>query len=154
MLFRSLAVIGVMVVGKIALAWYFKRKGTETASDALLASATEARMDSLISASTLTTALIYLTTGMAFEAWLAALISLAIVKAGFDVLREAISKVLGQRVSGELPRAIKETVRPVDGKVVICGFRHTPFQYMQGGCLYVGGKVFGKGGYILRWSSP
>lgn len=111
----SLAVIGVMVVGKIALAWYFKRKGTETASDALLASATEARMDSLISASTLATALIYLATGMAFEAWLAALISLAIVKAGFDVLREAISKVLGQRVSGELSRAIKETVRPVDG---------------------------------------
>lgn len=111
----SLVVIGVMVIGKIALAWYFKRRGTETASDALLASATEARMDSLISASTLAAALVYLATGVAFEAWLGALISFAIVKAGFDVLREAISKVLGQRVSGELSRAIKETVRSVEG---------------------------------------
>jgi divalent metal cation (Fe/Co/Zn/Cd) transporter len=37
------------------------------------------------------------------------------MKAGFDILKEALDKILGQRVDGDLSRAIKQTVAETEG---------------------------------------
>ena len=111
----GLVIIAVAVVVKIALGTYFKRVGGQVNSDSLTASGTDALLDAVISASTILAALIYLGTGLSLEAPLGAIISLVIIKAGYDVLSETVSKLLGRRIESELSQGIKETVLGVDG---------------------------------------
>lgn len=111
----TLGVVAVAVVAKIALGLFTKAQGARLRSDSLVASGTDALMDSIISASTLMAALVYLLAGVSLEAWLGAVISLVIIKSGVDILREAISHILGERVSHELSTGIKRTVGEVPG---------------------------------------
>ncbi len=53
---------------------------------------------------------IFLIFHISLEAWLGAIISLVIIKSGFEMLRETISQILGERNDPELARSIKETV--------------------------------------------
>lgn len=112
---RTLAVVAVAVATKIVLGLYTKRRGEQFHSDSLVASGTDALMDSIISASTLVAALVFLTTGVSLEAWLGAIISVIIIKSGVDILREAISHILGERVDSALSQGIKRTVEQVPG---------------------------------------
>ena len=72
-------------------------------------------MDSVISASTLVAAFFFLRKGISLEAWLGAVISLVIVKAGLEMLSDTLSKLLGERAQPELIVAIKGTVLEVPG---------------------------------------
>ena len=111
----SLVIVAVAVIVKIVLGQYVKRVGEQVNSDALVNSGEDARLDSVISASTLVAAGIFLTFGVAVEAWLGAIISLVIIKAGVDMLRETVSKILGERNDLELTKSIKETVKSFPG---------------------------------------
>jgi cation diffusion facilitator family transporter len=111
----SLVIVGVAVVVKIVLGRYFVLKGKSVESSSLIASGTDASMDSVISASTLLAALIFVFTGVSLEAWLGAVISVVIVKAGVDIIRDAISKLLGERVSSELADKVRKIVCSVGG---------------------------------------
>lgn len=111
----SLIIVGVAVGVKLLLGLYVKRSGKRVNSDALIASGTDALFDSIISASTLVAAVIFLTTGLSLEAYLGVVISAIIIKSGIEMLRETLSKILGERIDAELSNAIKNTVRGVDG---------------------------------------
>lgn len=111
----SLAIVAVAVLVKILLGRYVTSKGKQLASDSLAASGTDALMDAALSASTLVAALITVFAHVSIEAWVGAIISAFIIKAGFDVLREAIGKMLGQRVDAEQAREVKRVVRSVPG---------------------------------------
>ena len=111
----TLIVVATAVVVKIVLGQYTKRQGRLLNSDTLLASGADATMDAVISASTLAAAGIYLATGVALEAWLGAIISLIIIKSGVDMLRESISKIVGERVDPSIAHAVKESVCSVPG---------------------------------------
>lgn len=106
----SMIIIGVAVLVKIVLGRYVKGVGEKVNSDSLINSGTDAMLDSIISASTLAAAIIYITTDISLEAWLGAVISLIIIKSGIDMLRETISQLLGERVDADLARDIKKTV--------------------------------------------
>ena len=56
-------------------------------------------------------ALIYLNFHISLEAYLGVIISVIILKAGFDQLRETVSQLLGERIDAELARDIKETIQ-------------------------------------------
>ncbi len=107
----ALIIIGVAVVVKIVLGLYVRATGEKVNSDSLVASGKDALLDSVISASTLLAAAIFLIWGVSLEAWLGAMISLVIIKAGIDMLREGVSSILGERVESEVSRQIRETVR-------------------------------------------
>lgn len=111
----TLVVVGVAVAAKIALGLYTRSQGERYNSDSLVASGTDALTDSIISASTLVAALVYVTTGISLEAYLGAVISIVIIKAGVEILRDAISHILGQRVDSELSVGVKHTVEQVPG---------------------------------------
>lgn len=66
-------------------------------------------LDAVISASTLAAAGIFLLFGVPLEAWLGAIISLVIIKAGLDMLKETVSKILGERNDPELAKSIKQS---------------------------------------------
>lgn len=111
----GLFIIVVAVVVKLVLGRYVKRVGQEVNSDSLIGSGTDALLDAVISASTVAAALIYMSTGVLVEAWLGAVISLLIIKAGYDILHETLSKLIGRRVPPELSRDIKHAVSEVEG---------------------------------------
>ena len=106
----ALMIVAVAVVVKILLGRYVKSMGEKVNSDSLVNSGTDALLDSVISASTLVAALIFIATGLSLEAWLGAFISLVIVKSGIDMLMETLSEILGERMDGSLAREIKATV--------------------------------------------
>ena len=106
----SLIIVGVAVVVKIVLGRYVKSVGKKVNSDSLINSGADATLDSIISASTLVAAGIYLIFHISLEAYLGAIIALVIIKSGFDMLRETLSKILGESVDAELAKEIKSTV--------------------------------------------
>ena len=106
----SLVIVAVAVVVKILLGRYVKSVGVRVNSDSLINSGEDAALDSVISASTLVAAGIFLIFHISLEAWLGALISLVIVKSGVGMLRGTISQILGERNDAELARSIKQTV--------------------------------------------
>ena len=107
----ALIIVAAAVVVKIALGLYVKRVGKAVNSESLEDSGADALNDSIISASTLAAAAIYLATHISLEAYLGVIISGVIIKAGVDMLRSTISKLLGERVEGELTREIKKTIQ-------------------------------------------
>ncbi len=106
----SLIIVAVAVVVKILLGRYVKGVGVKVNSDSLINSGEDAKLDSIISASTLVAAGIFLIFHVALEAWLGAIISVVIIKSGIEMLRDTISKILGERNDQELARAIHDTV--------------------------------------------
>ena len=106
----SLIIVAVAVAVKILLGRYVKSVGVKVNSDSLINSGEDATLDSIISASTLVAAGIFLIFHISLEAWLGALISLVIIKSGVEMLRDTISQILGERNDAELARSIKQTV--------------------------------------------
>ncbi len=104
----ALIIIAVAVLVKIILGTFVMRTGRKVSSDSLVASGKDALMDSIISASVLVAAVIYLIWGVSLEAYLGVVISLFIIKSGFDILRETISRILGERIDGDLSKEIKK----------------------------------------------
>ena len=106
----SLIIVGVAVLVKIGLGLYVKKTGEKVNSDSLVNSGKDALLDSIISSATLIAALVYVFLGLSLEAFLGAIISLVIIKAGFEMLSETVSKLLGEPGDVLLIKEIKKTV--------------------------------------------
>lgn len=106
----SLIIVGAAVVVKIVLGRYVKSVGKKVNSASLVNSGEDATLDSVISASTLVAAAIFLVFDISLEAWLGAIISLVIIKSGFEMIKETVSQILGERNDADLAKSIKETV--------------------------------------------
>ena len=107
----TLIIVAVAVVVKILLGRYVKHVGEKVNSDSLIHSGEDATLDSVISASTLAAAGIYLLFHVSLEAWLGAVIAAVIVKSGIGMLRETLSKILGERADAQLVLDIKKSIR-------------------------------------------
>lgn len=106
----ALIIIAVAVVVKILLGRYVKGVGEKVNSDSLIASGKDAMLDSVISASTLAAAAIYLLWHVSLEAWLGAIISIVIIKSGLEMLSDSLSDILGERVDSDVSKGIKQTI--------------------------------------------
>ena len=106
----SLIIVGVAVAVKIILGRYVKSVGVKVKSDSLINSGEDATLDSIISASTLVAAVIFLVFHISLEAWLGAIISVVIIKSGFEMLKDTISQILGEQNDPGLAKSIKQTV--------------------------------------------
>ncbi len=106
----SLIIVAVGVAAKIVLGRYVKSVGEKVNSASLVNSGEDATLDSVISASTLVAAIIFLVSGVSLEAWLGAVISVVIIKSGIEMIGETLSRILGERADAELAREIKATV--------------------------------------------
>ena len=114
----SIVIISVAVIVKVFLGLYVKASGKKVNSDSLIASGQDALMDSIISASTIVAAVVFLIWHISLEAYLGVLISFAIIKAGIEVLRETISKILGERIDSHLSKEIKKTIVSCDKEIL------------------------------------
>ncbi len=106
----TLVIVAAAVIVKILLGRYVSAKGKQVDSNSLVASGKDALFDAAISASVLAAALIYIATGISLEAYVGVIISIVIVKAGIDMLRETLDDILGSRPDADLAKGIKRTV--------------------------------------------
>ncbi len=106
----SLIIVAVAVVVKVLLGRYVKSVGEKVNSDSLVNSGEDATMDSVISASTLVAAAVYLGFHVSLEAWLGAVIAAVIIKSGLEMLSETLSKILGERADADVAKEIRKTV--------------------------------------------
>ena len=108
----SLIIIAAAVAVKIMLGLYFKKTGNAVNSSALTASGTDALFDAIISASVLASAIVFVATDgeVNLEAYVGVLISVFIIKAGYSMLMETFTDIVGRRADRELVSAIKKTV--------------------------------------------
>ena len=99
-----------LVLVKFILGRYVKHIGKTVNSDSLINSGEDAKMDSVISLSTLVAAAVYIFFHISVEAYLGAVIAVIIIKSGFEMLGDTLSKILGERADAQLARDIKETI--------------------------------------------
>lgn len=111
----SLFIITVAIAVKFILGIYVKRQGKILKSDSLVASGTDSQMDAILSFSTLVAALISFIFNISIEPYVGALISIFIIKAGAEILSDAIAKILGERIDSDLADNIKKSVNGVEG---------------------------------------
>ena len=111
----TLILIAVAVIVKIILGRYTIAMGRKTDSGALKASGADALFDAVLSASVLASALIMVFTDISLEAYVGVLISLFIIKAGFQMMAETLADILGQRSDPEITTKIKEIVTSEPG---------------------------------------
>jgi len=106
----SIGIIVVAVVVKIVLGLYVKKIGEKVNSESLIDSGKDALMDSIISASTVVAAIIFVAFHISLEAWLGLIISAMIIKSGIGMLKSTLSQILGKRIDRDLAIGIKNTV--------------------------------------------
>lgn len=111
----TLIVIIVAIVVKLVLGQFVKRQGEQLKSDALVASGSDALFDAVITLATLVSAGIMLLWNVSLDGILGALISLVIIKAGFEMLASPVNELLGARISQELVHDIRQEVEAFDG---------------------------------------
>lgn len=104
----SLVIIAVAVVVKIVLGKYVKTQGKKVNSGALVASGSDAMFDAVLSFSVLLSAIIFLVFKISLEAYVGAVISCFIVKAGLEMMSETVNEILGQRPDQETTARIKQ----------------------------------------------
>ena len=106
----SLVIIFVAVLVKLALGTYVKKKGESVNSSSLIASGEDARFDGIISFSVFASALIYIFTNISLEAYVGVIISLLIIRSGFEMIKEAIDDIVGHRPDAEVTKTIKKII--------------------------------------------
>ena len=106
----SLVIIAVAVLVKIVLGYYVKSVGEKVNSGSLVASGSDAMSDAVLSASVLACALIFLFFHISLEAYVGLVIAIFIIRAGIEMMLEALDEILGKRADRELAVAIKRTV--------------------------------------------
>ena len=111
----SLVIIAVAVVVKILLGQYVKRVGENINSQALVASGSDALFDAILSLSTLVAAIISIFWHISLEGILGVIISIVIIKASIDMLKETVDSMIGARVDSDLSHNIKNSISEVPG---------------------------------------
>lgn len=110
----SLTVISVAIAVKIVLGLFVKGQGKKVKSDLLISSGTDALFDAILSTAVLISAVILLIFKFNIEAYVSVIISLFILKAGFEIIKEAVDDMVGHRVEAEYTKKVKESVLSFD----------------------------------------
>lgn len=111
----AIVILVVAVIVKILLGLYVRKTGIVVHSDSLKAQGQDALQDAVISASTILAALIFIFFHISLEAYLGTVISIFIVKAGYEILCETISRILGERIDSDFSRDIRHAIQKLPG---------------------------------------
>ena len=111
----SLIIIGVAVLVKVGIGIFYKIQGNKVKSDTLKASGTDALFDAILSTATLVGAIFAYTLGWYVEGYLGIIIGLFILRSGIQILREAISSLIGERPDAEEVKQIIKDINEIPG---------------------------------------
>ena len=106
----TLVILITGIVVKFVLGMYVKKKGKEVNSDSLVASGSDAFNDAILSISVLASTIIYMIFNISLEAYVGVLLSIFIIKAGLELIKESVDNMLGVRIESNLARNIKKDI--------------------------------------------
>ena len=106
----TLIILIAGIIVKFVLGIYVKKKGKEVNSDSLVASGSDAFNDAILSISVLASAVIYIVFNLSLEAYVGVLVSIFIIKAGLELIKESVDNMLGARVESSLSKSIKKDI--------------------------------------------
>lgn len=106
----TLIILIAGIIVKFILGIYVKKKGKDVNSDSLVASGSDAFNDAILSISVLASAIIYMLFDISLEAYVGVLLSIFIIKAGLELIKESVDNMLGVRVESDLARSIKKEI--------------------------------------------
>lgn len=113
----SIVLLVVAILAKIALGFFTKSRGKKLNSPNLEASGADALSDAIITSVTLIGALISIFTDIVIDGFIGALVSIFVLKAGFEIMLGVVGELLGKRPDEELAEEIMEEIRHYDGIV-------------------------------------
>ena len=111
----SLIIIGVAILVKVFLGLFFRHQGKKYESDTLKASGIDALFDVLLSLGTLVGALVSKFANFYVEGYIGIIIGLFILRSGFEVIKGAVTYIIGSKFDEELAHEIKEAISQVKG---------------------------------------
>ncbi|MBR1417323.1 MAG: cation transporter [Bacilli bacterium] len=106
----SLIIVSVAVIVKYIFGKYVKSVGKKIKSQSLIASGTDAYMDSILSFSTLVAAIISMTLNIGIEGYLGVIISIIIIKSSIEMLKDGLATIIGLRADRELTIKLKKII--------------------------------------------
>lgn len=109
--FATILVIVFAIIVKIFIGIYLKRRGKTLSSQALFASGIDSDYDAILSAGTLFVAGAQLIFNINIDGVVGLLISLFVLKAGIEVLWDALGPIIGEREDDDTDREIREYVK-------------------------------------------
>ena len=106
----TLIILAAGIIVKFVLGIYVKKMGKEVHSDSLVASGSDAFNDAILSISVLASAIIYMVFNISLESYVGVLLSIFIIKAGLELIKESVDNMLGVRIESDLSRSIKKEI--------------------------------------------
>ena len=106
----TLVILIVGIIVKFILGMYVKKKGKDINSNSLVASGSDAFNDAILSISVLASAIIYMIFNISVEPYVGVLVSIFIIKAGFDLIKESVDNMIGVRIESDLAKSIKKEI--------------------------------------------
>ena len=106
----TIIVISAAIIAKLIIGRYTKNAGIKLNSQSLVASGTDAFFDAVLSTATLIGVFVNMIWGLQLEGILGLAISIIIIKAGIEILGEALSSIIGRRTDSETTDKIKELI--------------------------------------------
>ncbi len=106
----TLVILIAGIIVKFVLGIYVKKKGKIVNSDSLIASGSDAFNDAILSISVLVSAIIYMVFNINLEAYVGVLLSIFIIKAGIELIKESVDNMLGVRIESSLAKNIKKEI--------------------------------------------
>ena len=109
----SIIIIIVATIVKFFFGRYVKNVGKKMNSQSLIASGTDAFMDSIVSLSTLVAAIISIIFGISIEAYLGLIISIIIIKSSVEIMKQTINTMIGERADSELTEKLRNKINEI-----------------------------------------
>lgn len=113
--YLSLIIVAVSALIKFFFGLYIKAVGKRADSGALVAVGLDSMSDSYASIITIAAALAFLIFDVSLDAYAGVLTSLIILKAGFNVIRDTVSDLLGKSGEKELATKLYEEILATEG---------------------------------------
>ena len=106
----SIIIIIVATIVKFFFGRYVKNVGQRINSQSLIASGTDAFMDSIVSFSTLIAAIISIRFGISIEAYLGLIIAVIIIKSSMEIMKQTINTMIGERADSTLTETLRSKI--------------------------------------------
>lgn len=128
----SIFIIALAVIVKYILGEYVKRQGEKVNSTALIASGKDSIFDSILSFSVFISTIIYTVFNVSLEAYVGIIISIFMIKAGFEMIGSTIDDLIGHRADSNMVKTLKNIIsreEVVIGVYDLALFNYGPNKY-------------------------
>lgn len=109
--------LGISIVAKIILGLYTKRLGKKIDSISLIASGTDALNDVVVTFATVISMVVFMIFKVNIDGYIGCVVAFFIIKAGIEVVTDALGPLLGQPADKEIVDKIEEIILSGEGIV-------------------------------------